>query len=106
MKMSAQNKNAISTVEYLFFITLILFTLVAFQRYMANGLNGMWKRTGDSFGMGRQYDPNATIECGFDITTNKWYDALCLQSFRCPAADKVCEKRWIAYCISTPNDCD
>ena len=95
MKGFKQNMRAVSTMEYLFFMTLILFAILGLQKYMAHGIYGMWKRTGDSFGFGRQSDPNTTIECAYDAALNKWYDVFCLESIRCAAGDNSCRQRAI-----------
>ena len=107
MKLFNQNNRAISVTEYLFFITLILLVIFSFQRYLSNGLNGMWKRTGDSYGLGRQYDPNTTIECAYDMTLNLWYDVACLESFRCGAGDGGCKEKVLKKLKQCRNaDCD
>ena len=87
-----RNNRAVSTMEYLFFMTLVLFAILGLQKYMAHGMYGMWKRTGDSFGFGRQYDPNTTIECAFDLSINRWYDVFCLESIGCAAGDNSCRQ--------------
>ena len=67
-----------ATFEYIVLLTVILFAFLVFQKYIARGLMGRWRASGESFGAGRQYDPNHTIACTFDFQyTNSWYDRDC-----------------------------
>ena len=65
------------------FVTLIMFILAAFivfQKYIVRGFTGRWKGVGDSFGQGKIYDPNRSIECAYDpIYTQLWYDRKCYE---------------------------
>ncbi len=78
--------------EYIAIVTLILVAFLVFQKYIARSLYGRWKSVGDSLGSGRVYDPNLTIECGFDSQyTNRWYNAVCF--------DEDCQDE----CLKIPN---
>jgi len=81
------------------------------QKYVAHGLYGRWKGTGDSFAAGQLYDPGIatpffgfskqstkTIECAFDPTyTNSWYDRVCF--------DEFCDCKTINRTTETCKDC-
>ncbi len=74
------------------FVALIMFILAAFlifQKYIVRGLTGRWKGVGDSFGQGRIYDPNKTIECAanafFDGQKVVWYNQICFEE-KCTTA--------------------
>ncbi len=46
------------------------------QPYILRGFAGRWKGVGDSFGQGRLYDANKTVECIYDYEfLNEWYSA-------------------------------
>ncbi|MEW5894922.1 MAG: hypothetical protein AB1650_04080 [Candidatus Omnitrophota bacterium] len=52
-----KKSKAASTVEYMALIVFILGALFVFKRYIARGLWAQWKKAGDVFGHGRQFDP-------------------------------------------------
>ncbi len=58
--------NGQATIEFIVILTILLAGLIVFQKYIARGLYGRWKGIGDSFGQGRVFDPERTIECSFD----------------------------------------
>ena len=76
-------KKAVSTIEILAVITLLLAALLGFSGYIKNALSGRWKSVGETFGQGRQYDPRGfgtagesggTMDCFFDQILNIWVD--------------------------------
>jgi len=67
-----------SMIEFAALIIFILAAFLVFQKYIARGLQGRWKATGDALGQGRIYDPNKTIECEFHPSVG-WYDRPCYE---------------------------
>lgn len=85
--------------EYIMVIMMVLGAFVFFQEYIFRGISGKFRGVGDSYGYGRQYDPNRTIECHFDSRfTNSWYDAVCAEGFGCVGSDLPCTQKSIAAC--------
>jgi len=90
MLQKLRKKIAQSLLEYIFLVTLILFGFLTFQKYITRGFVGRWQSTGESFGFGRQYDPNATVECAYDFQyTNQWYGVACYEANNCTRACKT-----------------
>lgn len=49
-----------ATVEYAVAIAVITAALLGMAIYTKRALTGRWRSVGDTFGFGRQYDPQAT----------------------------------------------
>lgn len=58
-------KKAQSNVEVMALITFLLVIFFVFSKYLLRGFTGRWQATGNTFGHGRQYDPNKTVECRY-----------------------------------------
>ena len=65
-------KRSAATIEFMALIVFLLAALLVFQKYILQGFWGQWKKAGDIFGQGRQYDPRpfgiggdegGTLEC-------------------------------------------
>jgi hypothetical protein len=65
-------QKATSALEYIAIMILVMACILLFERYIARGFFGQWKKAGDIFGHGRQYDPRVfglggdqggTLEC-------------------------------------------
>ncbi len=102
------NNIGTSTIEYMVMITLILGALYVMVPVISNAINGRWKSSGDSFGMGRQYQHNKSVDCAYtQITADSgiWYDQTCYYqraASECTpqkSADiKLCEKEAMEAC--------
>ena len=82
---SLSTKGA-STIEYTALIVFLLAALIAFDRYILRAFWGQWRKTGQIFGHGRQYDPRSfgeegkgggTVQCYFvyedqTLTNGDW----------------------------------
>jgi len=99
--MNMLNKKAFSLIEYAVLIVVIVGGLVVMRTYIQRGLLGTWGQSGQSFGFGRQYDSEKSIECSFDEQSNTWYDHNCFESQmgnqKCSIGD-TCEAAIIAGC--------
>lgn len=56
-----------SLLEFVALVMFILAAFIIFQKYIVRGLSGRWKAVGDTFGEGRIYDPNKTVECATNV---------------------------------------
>ena len=59
-------KKASSAIEFMALMVFLMGAFVVFQKYILQAFWGQWKRTGDSFGHGRQYDPREFGDAGMD----------------------------------------
>jgi hypothetical protein len=79
--MNFLNKKAYSVVEYTVLFVIIMGAFLVMRNYIQRGVFSQWAQTGQSFAFGRQYDPQKTVECGFDDQSNMWYDRNCYESY-------------------------
>ena len=79
MLLPFRQKKAASALEYTLLVTIILTAILVTQKYVVRGFAGRWKAVGDSFGMGKQYDPQKTLECTWSQEYDKWYDRACYE---------------------------
>ena len=65
-------QKASSALEYMALMIFLMVCLLVFERYIVRGFFGQWKKAGDVFSHGRQYDPRVfgsggdqggTLEC-------------------------------------------
>lgn len=89
-------KRGASMVEYMMLFVIVLGALYVFQTYISRAMNGRWKTTGDSFGMGRQYQSGRTTDCSYvqiDADHGVWVDMACYQQAvtSCKPGDIPCE---------------
>ena len=66
-------------LEYSALLVLVLAGFIAMHIYISRGFAGKWKDAGDSFGSGRQFDPNFTEECAYSETLLSWYEVTCFE---------------------------
>lgn len=100
--MMIRKKSATSIVEYMSLAIIIIGGLIVIQPYVVRALSGSWKKSGDSFGMGRRFN-SKTIECDYaqlDAASGIWYDATCYhgESQDCKVADINCENTAMKAC--------
>ena len=83
-----RNRGA-SIMEYMALLMLLMGALYIFQFYIVRGLSGRWKKAGDAFAYGRQYDPRpwgnmgsgkGTLACFWDVNTNDWISESCFDT--------------------------
>ncbi len=90
--MMKKNKKAFSVVEYVVLVVIVIGAFIVMRSYIQRGIFGMSSQAGQSFSFGRQYDPQKTIECGFDGITGNWYDTNCFKSLGCSIGNSACEQ--------------
>jgi hypothetical protein len=104
-------KKGQSILEYM---TLVVFILSAFfvsQQYIVRAFSGNWKRSGDSFAHGEQYDPRAfgnngdqggSAECFFSPRINAWVDRDCYHA-TCGSLCSLYSS--VPGCVTCANGC-
>jgi hypothetical protein len=92
--MKILNKKAFSIFEYTVLFIIIVGAFLIMRNYIQRGIYGQWGKSGQSVGFGRQYDPQKSIECGFDEQSGLWYDHNCVESL-CPGGSPTCMQKII-----------
>ena len=72
-----------ATIEFMALIVFVMGAFLFFQKYIAQGFNGRWVRTGDTMGSGRLYDPKKTLECAYSEDYDTWYSVSCYEQNHC-----------------------
>ncbi|MDE1921234.1 MAG: hypothetical protein KGJ09_05440 [Candidatus Omnitrophica bacterium] len=112
--MRTGNKKAVSIIEYVGLLLIVITAFLVMKNYIQRGLYGAYAKTGQSFAYGRQFDPQKTIECAFDTVTNRWYDYNCAEYYKLEKGchDTGCEESIISslcaagsgsYCTNLNN---
>lgn len=74
IKIKCRAEKAAAAIEYTALIFFLLSALVVFDRYILRAFWGQWRKAGEVFGHGKQYDPRGfgdegkgggTLECMF-----------------------------------------
>ena len=102
--MLLRKKKAASIVEYMCLIIITIGAMVVIQPHVIRALGGNWKKSGDSFGLGRRYNSN-TIDCDYlqrTANTGIWYDATCYQQSvqACAPGNTICEDGVMTSCAT------
>ncbi len=114
-----RRRRGMISLEYIALTTFILIALFVFQKYLVRGISGGWKRAGDAFGFGRQFDPRppdqgGTSKCYKSNLLGGWVDLECFKSRNCdctlPREDpdflercRRCSRLCIARCEGTEH---
>lgn len=56
--MKMRNLKAASIIEYSLIVAVVVAAILGIQIYLKRSINGNWRQAADTFGYGRQYDPN------------------------------------------------
>jgi Flp pilus assembly pilin Flp len=59
-RLSLRGKHGLSVFEYSILIAVLALALLAMQNYLRRAISQKWRDAGDSFGVGRQYEPGVT----------------------------------------------
>jgi hypothetical protein len=102
--MKMLNKKAFSVVEYTVLFIIVVGAFLIMRSYIQRGIYGEWGRSGQSLAFGRQYDPQKSIECGFDEQSNLWYDHNCVES-QCLSGSPSCMENVIAGGSCAASSC-
>jgi len=90
--MKMLNKKAFAVIEYVMVLIIVIGAFLVMRNYIQRGIFGLWGQAGQSFAFGRQYDPQKTVECGFDEFTGNWYDSNCFKNLGCSDGNAQCEQ--------------
>ena len=91
-------RKAAVIMEYLALLLFIVSAIYIFQFYILRGLSGGWKKAGDVFGHGKQFDPRdygthgdgkGTLECFYSTDIAQWVSTRCFEQGE-RAAGVVC----------------
>ena len=101
-------------MEYVALLAFVIVAIILIQNYVVRSFSGRWRDIGDSFGQGRQYDPNRTRECEFDYQfTNRWYTKQCFEDkggdclsigVTC-GVETTCGENWKLKCRDVITQC-
>ncbi|MBF0331979.1 MAG: hypothetical protein HQL17_08615 [Candidatus Omnitrophica bacterium] len=80
MKTRMRQQQAFAVIEYVVLIIVVIAALVGFRSYLQRGLQGQYRKAGETFGFGRQYSPTASIECAYDDEALVWYSTACFNN--------------------------
>jgi hypothetical protein len=68
-----QYRTGIALMEYVFLILIFLMGMYVFAVYIRNGYQGQIRKSGETFGFLRQYDPKTTHDCVYEAEI-RWSD--------------------------------
>jgi len=123
-----KKKRAASIMEYLALLAMLISALFIFQHYVVRAMSGSWKKAGDAFGQGRQYDPrkfgvsgetDGTLRCYFDSTHcdptaaaatpctvfNLWISMECMETNGCDCTLLPTDVNYPVRCLSCLSGC-
>ncbi len=72
--------RAFAMLEYVMLLLILAIALVSFRGYIQRALQGQYRKTGESFGFLRQYNPRNSLDCVFDPGVGVWYSSACFNN--------------------------
>ena len=92
--------------------SIVLAIAIVFQPYIVRGLSGQWKKVGDSFGHGRQYDPGefdsdgfrGTRTCIYSELITSWVKEDCFEE-NCDCSLPVEDPHYASLCLDCLDRC-
>lgn len=104
------NQRATAMIEYVFMAALLIGGLAVMQPFIQRAFTGSWKKSGDTFGYGRQFQATKTAECAYsqiNATFGVWYDNTCYEQLitTCAPQDHDCENTQKSLCTQ-PYCCE
>ena len=74
-------RQAFAVMEYVMLCIILAAALYSFRYYIQRGFQGQYRRSGETFAFGRQYNPTASRDCAFDPAANSiWYETGCFNN--------------------------
>jgi hypothetical protein len=107
--MKISNKKAVSVIEYVVLLVIILGAFLVMKTYIQRGMYGQWGQSGQAFAFGRQFDSQKSVDCSFDEISNLWYDHNCLESLsqqECYGGNVTCEEGIITGGSCSASSCN
>ncbi len=79
--------RAEAVIEYMAMLVLVLAAFMVINKYALRAMMGRWKTVGDSFDVGRQFDPLITKRGAYDsFYSQRWYNQDCFEQSNCTCA--------------------
>jgi hypothetical protein len=103
------NNKGMAILEYALLFLILIGAYQTMQFYISRAFQGQFKKSGDSLGMGRRYDPKATAECAYTQYNSDygfWYNDTCLESINCGPRDYNCEDQAMSVTCKTDFCCE
>lgn len=105
--MKIYKRQAFSILEYIFVLLLVISSLIVMGAYIHRGMQGQYRRAGESFSDFRQHDPHASQDCNYDDQLGIWYSEKCFDHWQVPfcrsaGSDDVNSR---AYCHANVRQC-
>lgn len=105
-----KGSKASATIEFAVLFILVLAALFTFRDYIVRGIQGNYKRMGESVSFHRQYNSYATISCRCDFAgscdeegncedARSCYDEMCFDGYGCEGFDEKCITDAKAMCF-------
>jgi hypothetical protein len=73
-------QRAFTVLEYVILIVVFIGAIYAFQPYVQRGIQGQYRKAGESFGFLRQYNPGASLDCVIDPALDISYSQACFNN--------------------------
>lgn len=102
------NIKGVSILEYIALLLIVTSAFLIMQKYIQRGFYSKWAQAGQSYGFGRQYDSQRSIDCAFDPQSNTWYDYNCFQYYSTTQncnGDPVCDESIITGSACQASSC-
>ena len=77
VRLESHGRRGYAFLEYLVLVIVVMVALTTFRKYIQSAMQGQYRKAGDSFGMLRQYNPGASIDCAYNDKYNQWYSQEC-----------------------------
>lgn len=75
--MPANSRRGVSHMEYLVLLAAVLGAFYIGGRAIQGGIQGQYRRSGDTWAYLRQHDPQRTRDCIWDAKIQTWYSEKC-----------------------------
>jgi len=78
------HRHGVGTLEYVVVVLTLMAVFMTMAYVLPRVMAGRWKAAADTFGMGRQFDPSKTLECGYFEwpsagSQGAWYNMECFK---------------------------
>ncbi|MFP4473613.1 MAG: hypothetical protein ACLFPX_07120 [Candidatus Omnitrophota bacterium] len=109
------SSKAATVLEYASLLVLLLVSILWFRPYILRAFHGQWKKAGDTYGHGRQYDPRGwggdgsgggTYECFYEEIggSGYWVPESCFEQ-NCNCMLDTADSNYQAQCTNCKINC-
>ena len=88
-----------SIMEYLIVLVVIVAAFVVSGQYIQNGLQGQFRKAGESFAYLRQHDPEKTRDCIWDDRLKLWYSEKCFDYYMQNSPPSAADDQTSTWCL-------